>query len=330
VKSNAAIERLAGLARVRDADLAGAARTPEARALLARIVAEPVAAPSRRAANARRRRFAVPATAAAAIAAAAVAVVLSSGGGHGTQNAAAATLRRAAAVARAQTPLIPGPGQYLYTKSIELTINTTVPAGGAATAYNVFATTMRQVWLGPDGGRLYETSGPTRFVTPEDRAHWIAAGRPDLTEGPSENTLPPAKPLDLPSDPDALYARLARDAAGHGSGLDSEMFTLVGDSLRETAATPAQRSALYQVAARIPGVELVGPVTDSAGRPGIAVARDDHGIRSMLVFDPQTSALLAEEQVALPGNPYGYPAGARLDYSTYVVQRIVDSDTATQ
>ena len=108
-----------------------------------------------------------------------------------------------------------------------------------------------------------------------------------------------------------------------------EMFTLNGDSLRETAATPAQRAALYQVAARLPGIELVGAVHDDAGRPGTAVAMDDHGIRSTLVFDPQTSALLQEEQVALPGNSYGYAAGERVGYATYLVQRIVDSKTAT-
>jgi hypothetical protein len=233
-------------------------------------------------------------------------------------------------VARAQPPLMPGPGQYLYTKSVDEAIDTIVPAGGAPTAYNVFVTHVRQIWLGPDGGRLYETSGPPHFVTPKDRERWIADGRPNLTEGPSRNRLPPAQPLDLPSDPDALYARLAHDAAGHGDGLYGEMFTLVGDSLRETAATPAQRAALYQVAGRIPGVTLVGRVSDSAGRAGIAVAMDEHGIRHTLIFDPDTSALLSEAQVALPGNPYGYPAGAQLGFSTYLVQRIVDSDTATK
>jgi len=97
------------------------------------------------------------------------------------------------------------------------------------------------------------------------------------------------------------------------------MFTLIGDSLRERAATPAQRAALYQVAARLPGIELVGSTKDGAGRSGVAVALTAHGIHFTLIFDPDTAALLGEEQTALAGNTYGFPAG----------QRIVDSDTAT-
>jgi len=324
VKNLPSTGRLAELAPVRDEDLAGAAHTPEARALLAEIVSTPVA-PAR--VRRSRRWLAVPALGAAA--AAVAFALLGSNGGDGTQSAAGATLRRAASVARAQPPLIPGPGQYLYTKSVNAYLNTTVPVGGAGTDYSVLVPHVRQIWLGLGGGRLYETSGMPRFLTAQDRERWIADGRPQLTEPPSENTLPPARPLDLPSDPDALYARLEHDAAGHGSGLHTEMFTLVGDSLRETGATPAQRAALYQVAGRIPGVELVGPVEDSAGRRGVAVAMEDHGIRFTLIFDPDTSALLSEEQVALAGNPYGYPADTRVGYATYLVQKIVGSDTAT-
>jgi len=308
---------------VHDYDLAGEVDSPEARALLARIVETPLRAARPRA---RRRRVAIPAFAAAAVAAA-IAVFVSVGG-HGTPSAAAAMLRKTADVARAQTPLVPGPGQYLYTKSVAGAINTTVPVGGADAVYNVFVPEVREIWIGPDGGRLYETTGAPHFPTARDRERWIADGSPQLEEPPSETTLPPARPLDLPSDPDALYARLEQDARGHGSGLYSEMFTLVGDSLRETSATPAQRAALFQVVARIPGVELVGAVKDDAGRAGVAVALSNHDIRSMLIFDPRTSALLAEEQVALPGNSFGYPAGSRVGYSIYLVQKIVDSDTA--
>ena len=323
-----ALAHLADVAPVRDEDLAHVTLTPEARALLERIVATPVAgARTGRRARSRRVRVAILALSAAVAAAIGLSVVLSSGRG-GAESAAAATLRKAAGVARVQTPLVPGPGQYLYTKSVDAYVATTVPAGGAGTEYNVLVPHVREIWLGPGGGRLYETSGTPRFLTARDRARWIAAGRLALTEAPSATRLSPAKPLDLPSDADALYARLAHDAAGHGSSLDGEIFTLVGDSLRETSATPAQRAALLQVASRIPGVEPLGRVTDSAGRTGIAVARDDHGIRSTLIFDPETSALLSEEDVALPGNSYGYPAGTRVGYATYLEQAIVDSDTA--
>ena len=333
MSSSATIERLAELAVVRDEDLAAETRTPQARALLSRILeieldASPPTPSRRKRPLPRRRWLAIPAIAVAI--AASVVAVLVSGGGSDTAGAAAATLRKAASVAGLQTPLVPGPGEFLYTKSVNAYTNTVVPVGGAATAYTYLVSHVREAWLGPNGGRLYETTSNPRFLTAKDRERWIAAGRPNLTEGPSQNKLPPTQPLDLPSDPEALYTRLKQDARGHGAGLYREMFTLIGDSLRETAATPAQRAALYQVAARIPGVELVGTVKDSAGRPGVAVTMSDHGIRFTLIFDPNTSALLGEEQVALEGNSYGYAPGTRVGSATYLVQKIVDSDTATQ
>ena len=78
--------------------------------------------------------------------------------------------------------------------------------------------------------------------------------------------------MDLPTDPDALFDRLKAEAAGGGDGLYEEMFVLVGDHSRETLTSSSLRAALYEVAARIPGVKLEGEVTDSAGRPGLAVS----------------------------------------------------------
>lgn len=53
----------------------------------------------------------------------------------------------------------------------------------------------------------------------------------------------------------------------------------------------------------IDGVELVGKVTDRAGRPGIAVAMTTGywgaKQRFTLIFDPTTPALLGEEKVLL-------------------------------
>ena len=80
--------------------------------------------------------------------------------------------------------------------------------------------------------------------------------------------------------------------------MDAGTFVMVGDLLRERAAPPALRAALYKVAAGIKGVELVGSVTDRAGRRGVAVAITSTytgaRVRDVLVFDPVTSALLAE------------------------------------
>ena len=102
------------------------------------------------------------------------------------------------------------------------------------------------------------------------------------------------------------------------------MFTLVGDALRETDEPPAVRAALYEVAGRIPGVQLLGPVTDRSGRTGLAVAYDSSaGIRSELIFDRSTSALLEERDVALEGNHFGYAPGTVTGFATYVSSGVV-------
>jgi hypothetical protein len=48
-------------------------------------------------------------------------------------------------------------------------------------------------------------------------------------------------------------------------------------------------------------------------------------IREILIFDPHTAALLAEEQLTLAGNLRGYPADTPLGYATYLTSAVVDS-----
>lgn len=237
-------------------------------------------------------------------------------------------LQHAAHRAARQQQLVPGPGQYLYTKSVDAYLDTPVVDRAS---FSAMIPHVRETWLGPDGGRARESSGAPVFLSAKDRQAWIAAGRPPLGHVPSDEVaLPPAKPLDLPAEPDALYERLEAEARGHGTSMNTEMFVLVGDALRETAATPAQKAALYTVAARIPGVHLLGTVKDAQGREGTAVAIDDSANheREVLVLDPKTGTLLDEEELLLAGNWGGYPAGTRIGYASYLEQAVVSSKTA--
>ena len=273
----------------------------------------------------RRRRPMVLAAAAAVVALLAGIFVGLERGSDGTASAATAALRNAASVARAQEPRRPlRPGEFLYIKSVTAYLATSVYSAGDS--FSVLEPRVREIWLGPDRGLLRERDGRPRFLSARDRSRWIAHGRPPLESRRATTTrMPGTRPLDLPSDPDALYERLKEEAEGHSEGTYEQMFTLVGDALRETSATPAQRAALYEVAARLPGVELIGRVRDPAGRPGVAVAMasEDDKIRHTLVFDPKTSVLLAEEQRVLPGNTFGYPAGTRIGHATYLTTAVV-------
>jgi hypothetical protein len=314
---------VAELAPVRDEELRGADRTPAAQQLLLEIVRTGVAHGRHR----RRHRLLHVCAAAAAAAGIAVAVLVGTRG-HGTATASAATvLKRTAQVARAQPPLTLGPGQYLYTRSEDVSAAVTVAGGQTFAALEPHT---REIWLNAAGeGRLHTVTGRPTFITQRDRAAWIAAGRPQIaTTGAHDDVLHGMPRVDIPADPDRAYAELQHQTAGFGAAQDNEMFTLVGDNLRETAATPAQRAALYAVAARIPGVELEGPTVDPAGRRGVAVAMDDQArhIRQTLVFDPESSRLLAEQETALPGASE-FPAGTRIESAVYLQTAVVDSPT---
>jgi hypothetical protein len=311
---------VAGLAPLRDEDVRGAVEGPEAGRLFAEIIERRTRLSSRR----------VVLTVGVAVLAAVAAIAGLLVATRLPTNASAATaLKRAAAVARLQPLVVARAGQFVYTKSQYTALDTYADKG---TTYAALIPWTRESWIGPTGGRIHQVAGAASFVDEGDRARWIAAGRPSFT-GPSPDQtdpLPPAKPLDLPSDPETLFAQLKQEAAGYGPRADAEMFVLVGDALRETNASPAQRAALYAVAARIPGVQLVGQV-DRLGRRGIAVAKDDYvnHTRATLVFDPGTSQLLGEEETTLPGNSFDYPAGTRIFSITYLETGIVDALGAT-
>jgi len=312
-------ELVASLATVHDEDLTHIVEPPRSRELFEAIVATPAV---------RARRDGRVLLAIGGIAAAAAATVgLLVGGSHGTQTASAATaLKKAAKVARAHALPVARPGQFVYTKTVYSALDTYVDKGAT---YSALMPWSRESWLGPTGGRMRQVPGTPRFLSDRDREAWIAAGRPSFA-GPDSGAptpLPAAKPLDLPTDSDRLFARLKAEAASYGPRLYDEMFVEVGDSLRETNASPEQRAALYAVAARIPGVELAGRIVDSAGRTGIAVSKDDavNHIRSTLVFDPDTSVLLGEQQETLAGNSLGYPAGTKIESVTYLRTAVVDS-----
>ncbi|MEU4777329.1 CU044_5270 family protein [Micromonospora sp. NPDC023633] len=139
------------------------------------------------------------------------------------------------------------------------------------------------------------------------------------------NVTPNAELVDLPSDPDALLAKLYRegDERGRGTSRDGAAFTAIGDILRESLVPPQTSAALYRAAAKIPGVEVVRGVTDAAGRRGIAVAHTERSRRNEWIFDERTYEYLGERSYLVAATADG-PAGTVLG-TTAVLQRAVVS-----
>jgi hypothetical protein len=163
------------------------------------------------------------------------------------------------------------------------------------------ATYRRQVWIGNHDIGVLEDPGVSSGVIPIGVARFPAGSR-----GLTWDQL-----YALPTDAQALERQLRAGIDGAGPDDNSELFTIVGDLLRESPAPPALRKALWDVAAHIPGVTLVGAVTDAAGRRGIAVERSGQ----RYVLDPNNGRLLDESETG------GWSA-------SYLEQRPVDTAPA--
>ena len=161
-------------------------------------------------------------------------------------------------------------------------------------------------WLSADGTH----DGLTRFRPLADpTAAWVDERLPGCRDGRSAPTLDrpqhtepctpnPAYQADLPTDPAAMRAYLYRPDANHtGLSADQLAFERVAEVLGLSLGSPAVQAAVYRAAAEIPGTTIIQSVTDVAGRPGIAVARTDTGIRTELVFDRTTYRYLGTNRV---------------------------------
>lgn len=266
--------------------------------------------------------------------AAIVAVALLSGGTRSADSAAAAALRTVAVVARSKPVApVPGRGQFVYVRSRAVNLLAYSTHGpfhlrGDVFAYGAVLTTVREQWTGAKAGRQrFHESGPV-LVSARDRRAWIAAGRPALRERRRPNAgalgrIDRALPLDLPTNPAVLLARLERTYASHRARVYAFVFGAIADDLRDPNASAAQRAALFEAAARLPGVRLLGERTDSAGRKGLgfAMVTPEDSVRLTLIVDPRTALLLEQIEETLPGN--AIPAGTVTSRQTFGAPRIV-------
>jgi hypothetical protein len=221
------------------------------------------------------RRFWIPvavAAAATAVGIAAASVALS--GPRRTQPGSkpaaltAAIVLRQAASAAARRP--GGHGRFFVSESEYITPpNQDDPA-------------LRTIWIGNGvTGRLVQAG------------HGAAAIPSGISFG--RRTLTWAQLQSLPTAPGPLLADIARVSRNMGQPLANAEFSTVVGLLFESPSPPALRSALYDVAARLPGVTLVSGSRDLIGRtaaevympPGFPGNGGD-----ALFFDPSSSAVL--------------------------------------
>jgi hypothetical protein len=261
-------------------------------------------------AQARRARHGRRVLAPIALAAAALTAFVALPGGGDDQDGSLGPLPQIALAAASQAP--PPAASSFYSKKRLISMDTAIAGGGA---WSVYRTEVREEWRDETGsGRLRVVTAPTRFVGPNDRAAWQAAGSPSLQttvekteERPIEAGTDEAQVelANLAADPDALLSELSRraDQVDNATPRQVRVLLLMAELLQDPAATPDLRAALYRAAEQIPGIQYFGETEDSLGRPGVAIGMESDysgGLtRYELICDPETSEVLATASIGL-------------------------------
>ncbi|MFE2756622.1 CU044_5270 family protein, partial [Actinosynnema sp. NPDC059335] len=189
----------------------------------------------------------------------------------------------AAEAARADPAAAPRPDQFVYTRST-----------GDGTAE-------REIWLSVDGTRdgLLNHGDGTTTPMPGCRDGRMAVHKgPDPLPGVTEPCEPrPAYRSDLPTDVDGMLAYLDANAGGEPGSVNArgkDVLALINEDL----LPPASRAALYEAAARVPGLSVVPDARDAAGRAGVGITwpvpagSSPEAKPVVIVFDAETYELL--------------------------------------
>jgi len=279
-------------------------------------------------------RVLLPACGIAAIVAVVLALIGGSAG-RSVDTAAAAALHRIADASRAQPPTLPpGDDRFLYFRLEAkgfLAMASEPPYHRGIRTSDDFGFLLdfrstQEIWVGEHSGRVRNSGGAPTFSSPRDRRAWEEAGRPRLPPAYEDETPTNTgiERLRIPTDPNTLLRMLRARADASDEGNAWIFGTLITDCLREWGVRPKQRAALYEAAARLPGVELLDERTDPEGRRGTGFAMSDHQehMRHTLIVDPDTGELLAAIAETLPGGPI--PAAARA-FTTFSSPVLVDA-----
>jgi hypothetical protein len=154
-----------------------------------------------------------------------------------------------------------------------------------------------KVWQLPDGtGKQIDTQLQPQFPDKASQEYWThSQALPTDIGTPHTVSLPP---LDIPPLPTDLAGLRTLLDVTYGAG---QVCKDMGTIYAQYAVPREIRAQILRVLADVPGFVWRGTVTDRAGRTGVAITHDDPqwGQQELLVFDPKTGALLANELLTL-------------------------------
>jgi hypothetical protein len=183
------------------------------------------------------------------------------------------------AASAASQPPARGEGRFEYFHTREWGFYTLQTQDGEVFDRGIAEST-REDWRAPDG------SG--RFVTTQD-------GDIDTVEVPPQPAAPGIAIARANSVDETR--RVLREGKEQWTG--AQWFEAYTATWSARILSPQEQAAYLQELGEQPDVEVVGEVADRAGRNGVAVSTSSADIRTVLIFDPDTGALLDFERIAL-------------------------------
>lgn len=294
-------------------------------------------------------------TAIAAAVALSLAVALPGGPGRPRRQppdpVAVAVLLSAARGSATTVATLPGPGKYVYTRTVDMFLDHGNGFGGRSATYWYSETQTTQTWTAADGsGRTMISYTPAKFISPASQQAWKRSGQPLPTSHPVDQLYGPSAqrahdyldPSGLPTTPRALRTALAQHYRGASNPFG--LLETAASLLQEPGLDPAVRSSLYQMLAETPGLHSYGPSTVTTGGVGQAIGLVVSGLRIELVINPTSGALLGQKKIVanptqLPVSPgetpeqisgsRTQPAGTVMDSRAFLESTIVTSTTAS-
>ncbi|KDN18026.1 CU044_5270 family protein [Amycolatopsis rifamycinica] len=175
---------------------------------------------------------------------------------------------------------------------------------------------VREVWFSIDGTRDSLIGGVKDGGCRNGKAPMYGTNDP-RKEGTLQDCAPrPAYRTDLPTTADAMLAYLESQPGGRKGDVNA-MGKSVYNLAYEQVLQPASYAALFEAAARVPGLTALDHVTDGAGRPGVGITfpvppgSSPKAKPVVLVFDATTYQFLGTTDSAVTVKTYVDEVGQR-------------------
>jgi hypothetical protein len=193
------------------------------------------------------------------------------------------------------------------------------------------STQTRQSWAQNDNaGAVVATPTGGNWPSAAAKAQWVSLGSPDLSACGAPSipfqtipaasaaypTLPNSGVGYLPKDPSTLATLLSEGRVDDVGNLlvngfcstqspcsTATQFDVAVNLLSQPEGPSLLGPVLYQILAKLPGVEKIGSMTDALGRTGTAIEDPMTGV--VFVIDPSNGTLLQQETLTTPANSGG-------------------------